>query len=74
MRFIEGSSRIAPASEMKKSEVFHLKAIETVCKYIKGSSLYVDHLISSYHRHYHAELRCIVEEPSFAEQSVISIG
>jgi len=34
------------------SEVYHLKAIELVCKYIPSPCPYVNHLITSYHKHY----------------------
>lgn len=57
---------------VKRSEIFHLKAIETVCRYVKESSILVDHLINSYHRHYNSHLGTIDEESSSAEYSLLS--
>ena len=33
-------------------ELYHLKAIEFACKFIKHNCPYVNHLINSYHKHY----------------------
>lgn len=42
------------------------------CKHIKESSLFIEHLISSYHRHYNNNLNIIDEESSSAEYSLMS--
>lgn len=42
-----------PMSEAyRTSELYHLKAIEIMCKGISICSPYVNHLISSYYKHY----------------------
>jgi hypothetical protein len=46
--------------EFKISELYHLKAIEIACKYITCSSPYINHLITSYHKHYNSNLDTIV--------------
>ena len=33
-------------------EIYHLRAIESACKYIKISCPYINHLITSYYKHY----------------------
>ena len=40
------------SEDFRKSEIYHLKAIEIVCKYITFKSPYINHLITSYHKHY----------------------
>jgi hypothetical protein len=47
------------SEEYKTSEVFHLKAIEVICKFIKQNSVYVNHLVNSYHKHYRQNLLVI---------------
>ena len=46
--------------EFKLSEFYHLKAIEIACKNISCSSPYINHLITSYHKHYNQNLESIV--------------
>jgi hypothetical protein len=48
--------------EFKISELYHLKAIEIACKYITCPSPYINHLITSYHKHYNQNLDIIVKE------------
>ncbi|KAM3136860.1 hypothetical protein pb186bvf_011119 [Paramecium bursaria] len=48
--------------EFKLSEFYHLKAIEIACKNISCSSPYINHLITSYHKHYNQNLESIQEE------------
>jgi len=57
--------------ESKTSEIFHLKAIHIICKFVKQNSVYVNHLIASYHKHYKQNLLVITEEPSMIEYSFI---
>ena len=59
---------------MKNSELYHLKAIELVCKYIPSPCPYVNHLITSYHKHYNQNLETIVEEESCAGFSQPSLS
>lgn len=47
-------------NEFKMSELYHLKAIEIACKNITCSSPYINHLITSYHKHYNQNLDTIV--------------
>lgn len=42
------------------SEFYHLKAIEMACKHIACSTPYINHLITSYHKHYKQRLDTIV--------------
>jgi len=42
-------------------ELYHLKAIEIVCKYVKEDCPYINHLITSYHKHYNNDLDVIVK-------------
>eukprot|EP01017_Pseudomicrothorax_dubius_P023516 TRINITY_DN2510_c0_g1_i12.p1 TRINITY_DN2510_c0_g1~~TRINITY_DN2510_c0_g1_i12.p1 ORF type:complete len:797 (+),score=114.81 TRINITY_DN2510_c0_g1_i12:128-2518(+) len=44
------------------SEIYHLKSIEIVCKYIPSPCPYINHLISSYQKHYNQNLETIPEE------------
>jgi hypothetical protein len=46
--------------EFRLSELYHLKAIEMACKHISCSSPYINHLITSYHKHYNQSLDTIV--------------
>ncbi|CAK83039.1 unnamed protein product (macronuclear) [Paramecium tetraurelia] len=48
--------------EFKLSELYHLKAIEIACKHIACSSQYINHLITTYHKHYNSNLDTIQEE------------
>ncbi|CAD8183154.1 unnamed protein product [Paramecium octaurelia] len=48
--------------EFKLSELYHLKAIEIACKHIACSSQYINHLITTYHKHYNSNLDAIQEE------------
>lgn len=41
-------------------EAYHLKAIEVACRYITGPCPYINHLISSYQKHYGQDLETIV--------------
>ena len=41
-------------------ESYHLKAIELVCKYINGPCPFINHLITSYQKHYNQNLEIIV--------------
>ena len=69
MRFIENEKEKNHGNhkkDLKKSEIFHLKSIEIICKNIKESSIFVNHLINSYQRHYYHDLITIDEEPSYA--------
>ena len=68
MRFIENEKEKHQCNkkDLKKSEIFHLKSIEIICKNIKESSIFVNHLINSYQRHYYHDLITIDEEPSYA--------
>lgn len=42
------------------SEFYHLKAIEMACKHIVCGTPYINHLITSYHKHYKQNLDTIV--------------
>lgn len=42
------------------SELYHLKSIEIISKYIKGDCPYIKHLINSYKKHYNCNLEIIV--------------
>lgn len=53
-------SHIPDTVEYKTSEIYHLKAIEIVCKHISCKSPYIDHLINSFHKHYNLNLDVIV--------------
>jgi hypothetical protein len=46
----------------RQSESYHLKAIELVCKYINGPCPFINHLITSYQKHYNQNLETIPEE------------
>ncbi|KAL4456125.1 hypothetical protein ABPG74_014086 [Tetrahymena malaccensis] len=46
----------------KKSQIYHLKSIEIVCQHITCKSPYINHLITSYHKHYNQNLETILEE------------
>lgn len=46
--------------ESKATEIYHLKAIETVCKFISSPCPYINHLIVSYQKHYNQALETIV--------------
>ena len=37
-------------------EVYYLKAIDTVCRYITGPCAYIDHLTARYLKHYSRDL------------------
>lgn len=43
-----------------KRELYHLKAIEIACKFVKSTCPFVNHLIMTYHKHYNSNLECIV--------------
>jgi len=51
-----------PKSVYRASEAYHLKAIEVACRYITGPCPYINHLISSYQKHYGQDLETIPEE------------
>ena len=51
---------------MTFSELYHLKAIEIVCKYVKEDCPYINHLITSYHKHYNSDLDVIVYSSSIS--------
>lgn len=36
----------------KLSEIYHLKSIEIGCKFITANCPYINHLVTSYHKHY----------------------
>ena len=46
------SDKDIKTDEFKLSEIYHLKAIEIACKHVMCSSPYINHLITSYHKHY----------------------
>jgi len=83
MRFQEASQESSPISrknskddygrpkerKFRNSEAYHLKAIELVCRYITGPCPYINHLITSYQKHYNQDLETIPEE-SFISDSV----
>jgi hypothetical protein len=48
------------SQESKACEIYHLKAIETVCKFISSPCPYINHLIVSYQKHYNQALETIV--------------
>ncbi|KRX06384.1 hypothetical protein PPERSA_04997 [Pseudocohnilembus persalinus] len=48
----------------KISETYHIKAVEIVCKFITCKSPYINHLVTSYHKHYNQNLGVIREEES----------
>ncbi|CAD8088982.1 unnamed protein product [Paramecium sonneborni] len=48
--------------EFKLSELYHLKSVEIACKHITCSSQYINHLITTYHKHYNSNLDTIQEE------------
>jgi len=46
--------------KIKGSQIFHLKAIEMGCKFIQSKCPYINHLITSYHKHFNLNLETIV--------------
>jgi len=50
---------VGKTARFLESEVFHLKAIELVCRYIPSPCPYVNHLISSFNKHYGQSLETI---------------
>ena len=57
---------IMPQTENYKiSEIYHLKAIEIICKHVFAKSPYINHLITSYHKHYNNNLDVIVKKNKF---------
>ncbi|KRW98821.1 hypothetical protein PPERSA_10592 [Pseudocohnilembus persalinus] len=62
---IQGPTQLQQQEGFKRSEIYHLKSIEIVCKYIVSKSPYINHLITSYHKHYNQSLETIQEEASF---------
>ncbi|CAD8170855.1 unnamed protein product [Paramecium octaurelia] len=58
--------------EFKLSELYHLKAVEIACKNITCSSPYINHLITSYHKHYNSNLDTIQEESMMSMVSEVN--
>jgi len=54
---------------LSRSEVFHLKSMEVICRYIKENCVFLNHLVLNYHKHYKKRLNSIPEESSMAEES-----
>ena len=64
MRFLEKDNKIQKINENIKTsfdyiimiyflrELYHLKAIEVACKFVKSTCPFVNHLIMTYHKHY----------------------
>lgn len=50
--------------------LYHLKSIEIACKHIQCASPYIDHLISSFYKHYNQSLEPIAEEISYISETV----
>lgn len=65
----EAILKIEEGKSLRMSEIFHLKSIEVVCKYIQENSAFVNHLVLNYHKHYKLSLNTIQEENSLAEYS-----
>lgn len=56
---IKELKEIKKKEELQKSEIFHLKSIEVICKQVKENSAFVTHLVVNYHKHYKNNLNII---------------